>query len=358
MEAPDAARQPLRIAYLLESTALSGGVKVVGLQAEALARRGHRVAVVSPEPAPRWFAPGRAHVELSAFRDSRELPQADVRVATFWTTVAPALEGARGPVFHLCQGYEGDFTFYAESRSAIEAAYARPTRKLAISATLADRLRRRGFGPVTDVGQAFDGRTFFPGPDRSGALPFVLVVGPYEADVKGIGIAFGGLELWRRRGGQFRLRRVSTHPPGEAERASGLVDEYHHTLPPERMPYAYRASDLFIGPSRPEEGFGLPVLEALSSGLPCVLSDTAAHREIAGEAALYFADGDPESLADVLPAAVTEEARARARRRGPLAAARYDAASVAEKLERAFLEALKGARGLPLPAGEGRGERP
>ena len=337
---PTLARRSLRVAYLLESTALSGGVKVVTLQAEALARRGHRVAIVSPEPAPRWFTLGRAHVELSAFRDSRELPGADVRVATFWTTVAPALDGARGPVFHLCQGYEGEHTFYADRHSQIRQAYARPTRKLAISETLARRLEGHGYGPVTNVGQAFDGRGFFPGPDRNGAVPYVLVVGPYAADVKGIGIALEGLLVWRRGGGQFRLRRISTHPPAEAERASGLVDEYHHTLAPDRMPHAYRASDLFIGPSRPEEGFGLPVLEALASGLPCLLSDTPGHREIAGEAAWYFADGDPEALAAALPAVATQEARAEARAKGPRAAARYDAASVAEKLERAFLEAL------------------
>jgi glycosyltransferase involved in cell wall biosynthesis len=335
-----AARRPLRIAYLLESTALSGGVKVVALQAEALARRGHRVAIVSPEAAPRWLALGRAHMELSAFRDSRELPQADVRVATFWTTVAPALEGARGPVFHLCQGYEGEHTFYADRHPQIHGAYAQPTRKLAISESLARRLERHGYRPVTNIGQAFDGRDFFPGPDRNGAVPYVLLVGPYEADVKGIGIALDGLALWRSRGGEFRLRRVSTLPPGESERATGLVDEYHHTLAPDRMPYAYRASDVFIGPSRPEEGFGLPVLEALASGLPCLLSDTPGHREIAGDAAWYFVDGDPESLAAALPSVLTPAARAKARAEGPSVAARYDAASVAEKLERAFLEAL------------------
>lgn len=336
----DAARRPLRIAYLLESTALSGGVRVVALQAEALARRGHRVAVVSPEAAPRWFALGRAHVELSAFKDSRELAQAQVRVATFWTTVEPALAGARGPVFHLCQGYEGDFTFYADRKGAIEEAYARPTRKLAVSEALAERLRGHGIGPVLNVGQAFDPRGFFPGKESNGTLPCVLVVGPYEADVKGIAIAFEGLARWRERGGAFRLRRIATHPPAEAERASGLVDEYHHALAPDRMPFAYRASDVFIGPSRPEEGFGLPVLEALASGLPCLLSDTPGHREIAGAAAWYFADGDPEALAAALPDVTTREARARARAEGPRAAARYDAARVAEALERAFREAL------------------
>lgn len=334
------AARPLRIAYLLESTELCGGVKVVMQQAQALARRGHRVAIVSPAPAPRWFAPGRAHVELASFRDSRELPAADVRVATFWTTVAPALEAARGKVFHLCQGFEGDFTFYADRRSAIEEAYGRPTHKLAISETLRQQLTRRGFGPVTNVGQAFDSRDFFPGPSRNGAMPWALLVGPYEADVKGIAIALEGLALWRSRGGLFRLRRVSTHPPGQAERVSGLVDEYHHTLAPDRMPFAYRATDLFIGPSRPEEGFGLPVLEAMASGVPCLLSDTPTHREIAGEAAWYFSDGDPEALAAALPRATTPEARARARIEGPRVAARFDPAKVAEKLEQAFLEEI------------------
>ena len=114
------------------------------------------------------------------------------------------------------------------------------------------------------------------------------------------------------------------------------------------MPFLYRASDLFIGPSRAEEGFGLPVLEALASGLPCLLSDTPGHREMAGEAASYFADGDPEALAAAIPALLTPEARARARTHGPPAAGRFDPATVAERLERAFSRGLENG-----PAGTG-----
>src|SRR6266496_2668340 len=190
----------MRIAYLLESTQLSGGVHVVLLQAEALARRGHRAAVVSPGPSPSWFSFSRARFERSSFRQSREIAEADIRVATFWTTVAPALEAASGPVFHLCQGYEGSFSFYADRRDEIEAAYRAPTRKLAVSGALAARLDALGFGPAENVGQAFDPRGFFPtAQDRSPSreTPVVLVVGPYEADVKGIGIALEGLRLWR-----------------------------------------------------------------------------------------------------------------------------------------------------------------
>ena len=329
----------MRIAYLLESTELSGGVKVVLQQAEALARRGHRVTVVSPGPSPAWFSLGQSRFERTSFRESRALAEAGVRVATFWTTVAPAMDGALGPVFHLCQGYEGAFSFYADRRGEIEEAYRASTRKLAVSATLAARLDELGFGPAEDVGQTFDASGFLPAPENGrqpNEPPVVLVVGVYDADVKGIAVALEGLRLWRERGGAFRLRRVSTHAAGEEEKAFGVVDEYHHGLSPSRMPFAYRASDLFVGPSRPEEGFGLPALEALACGVPCLLSDTPGHREIAGDAARYFADGDPESLAGAMPAALSGQARDRARIDGPRAASRFDSARVAARLEAAF----------------------
>ncbi len=331
-------RPMLRIAYLLESTEVSGGVKVVLQQAEALARRGHRVAVVSPRAQPGWFPMSRARFERSSFRESRELAEADIRVATFWTTVAPAMDGARGPVFHLCQGYEGAFSFYAHQREEIEAAYAMPTRKLAISKTLASRLEGLGFGPAENVGQCFDAGEFRPASEMraSPTIPALLLVGPYEADVKGIGIGLEALRIWRERGGVFRLRRISTQPITDEERAAALPGEYHHDLPPRRMPFAYRACDVFLGPNRAEEGFGLPALEALASGLPCLLSNTPGHREIAGEAAWYFSDGDAVSMAAALPDLTTSEARARARSEGPRAASRFDTGRVAASLESAF----------------------
>jgi len=336
-------KRSLRVVYLLESTEPSSRVKVVLLQAEALARRGHRLAVVSPEPMPEWFRLSRAHFEHCSFRESRELARAEVRIATLWTTVFPALEDARGPVFHLCQGYEGGSGFPADRLAEIEAAYRAPTRKLAVSGALARRLEELGFGPVVDVGQAFDAKAFAPVPERQASgVPVILLVGPYEAGGNGIPAALEGLALWRERGGGFLLRRVSTRAITPSEKATGLVDEYHHTLAPDRMPFAYRASDIFLGPSRREGGLGLSLLEALACGLACLLSDTPGHREIAGTAAWYFRDGDAGSLADTLPQLLDGKARARARREGPQAAARFDVAEVASNLERAFRQALEG----------------
>jgi glycosyltransferase involved in cell wall biosynthesis len=328
----------VRIVYLLESSGLSGGAKVAFQQAEELGRRGHDVAVVCPEPPPDWFELARVRYESAEFEESKVLERAEVAVATFWTTVEPALSRARGAVFHLCQGYEADFSFYADRRDRIEAAYRRRTHKLAVAPHLAERLEREGLGPVTVVGQTFEAAEFRCEGRPPGRRPLrVLVPGIGTGDLKGVAEALDALSELRRGGGDFLVARVSAHAPSAAERRLGVADEFHESIAPNRMPALLASVDVLVAPSHEVEGFDLPLLEGLAAGLPCAASDTPAHRHSAGDAALFFAPRHTAGIVDAVGRLLAEPAeRARLWAAGPERASRFRTSDVADRLEDVF----------------------
>ena len=57
------------------------------------------------------------------------------------------------------------------------------------------------------------------------------------------------------------------------------------------------------------EGFGLPLLEAMSFQCPVICSNTSSMPEIAGEAAEFFEPHDPESIAHAIETVVFSQIR-------------------------------------------------
>jgi glycosyltransferase involved in cell wall biosynthesis len=106
------------------------------------------------------------------------------------------------------------------------------------------------------------------------------------------------------------------------------------------LPAAYSNAVCFVFPSR-YEGFGLPTLEAMSSGCPVVLAASSAHPEVGGEAALYFPPGDAAALAEALNALVADRAlRARLRELGVQRARHFPWRATIELTAAAYRAAL------------------
>jgi glycosyltransferase involved in cell wall biosynthesis len=69
----------------------------------------------------------------------------------------------------------------------------------------------------------------------------------------------------------------------------------------------YQAASVFLFPSL-EEGFGIPVLEAMAGGVPVVTSNVSSMPEVSGEAALYVNPGDPAGIAQKVIEAAEDSA--------------------------------------------------
>jgi glycosyltransferase involved in cell wall biosynthesis len=69
----------------------------------------------------------------------------------------------------------------------------------------------------------------------------------------------------------------------------------------------YRAAACFALPSF-EEGFGLPILEAMRRGTPVACSDASSLPEVAGDAAVLFDPHDPSSIAAALERLLGDDA--------------------------------------------------
>ena len=96
----------------------------------------------------------------------------------------------------------------------------------------------------------------------------------------------------------------------------GVVDDVIFTGRVDNLPDYYRLADLFVTASL-HEGFCVPVLESMASGVPVVGSDCTAIPETIGDAGLLFCPGDADALASQVVAALkNDEVRTTLQNRG------------------------------------------
>ncbi len=309
----------MRLTFVLAQANLSGGSRVVATYADALARRGHAVTVVSTprRPPTRWRrlrarlkgepAPGpRAshfdgldldHRVLDAARPvtGADLPDADAVIATWWRTAewVAQLPDAKGVKLHFVQHHE---VHAGRPLERVRASYRLPLRKLAVSRWLVDVLASEyGERDVALVPNGVDTR-HFDAPLRGRATPFGVGFVYATAGFKGCEVALDALARARRSLPDLRVVCFGSDP---LARRLPLPAGAHFAHQPAQaeIPSLYASCDAWLLPSH-REGFGLPLLEAMACRTPVIATETGAAPDLVdGANGILVPAGDPEALA-------------------------------------------------------------
>jgi glycosyltransferase involved in cell wall biosynthesis len=126
--------------------------------------------------------------------------------------------------------------------------------------------------------------------------PFALALGASEPRKNNIRV-IQAFRLLSERHPELRLA-IAGSPWRGKQFPAGLVDQRVSLLghvPDEDLRALMRSAEMLVFPSL-HEGFGFPVLEAMTLGVPVVTSKCTALPEVGGDAALYV---DPDSSEDI-----------------------------------------------------------
>ena len=144
--------------------------------------------------------------------------------------------------------------------------------------------------------------------------PYILYVGRLEKkkNIPALIEAFGAAKM-ENKDFSFKLVLVGGADFGYDE-IKCLVEEYNldaEVIMPgwikeADLPYIYNGANSFVFPSR-QEGFGIPVLQALGCGIPVAASYITPLREVAGDAAIYFDPYDVDSMARTIQRVAMDE---------------------------------------------------
>jgi glycosyltransferase involved in cell wall biosynthesis len=130
--------------------------------------------------------------------------------------------------------------------------------------------------------------------------PFVLVSSARNWRTKNLGSALVALEIVRKKAGIIFQTVMYGSTPSEKLKIDASLKAHHvGYVDSEHLATLFRHAHAFVMPSL-YEGFGLPLVEAMSCGCPVITSDRGSLPEIAGDGAQCFDPFDIKGMSSAL----------------------------------------------------------
>lgn len=308
----------MRITFVLPFASLAGGTRVVANYATELVSRGHQVTVVSqpglpawtrlrmrlrrfgkdthPKPSPLLDVPGLRHIILDRQRPvtDADLPDADAVIATWWETAewVARLAPSKGRKLYLLQDYE---MFPNQPLERVAATFHLPLRKFAVSGYIRDAIcQNHGDVDIAVLTNPVD-LNLFNAPARPKNA--VLRVGfLYNTSArKNLPLALDAVRTAQARCPDLEVLAFGAAP---ADKRYPLPQgaQYRQSPPQSQIAAIYAACDLWLFTSR-NEGFGLPLLEAMACRTPVLATRAGAAPDLIDGCNGVLLDSDPAAFA-------------------------------------------------------------
>jgi GT2 family glycosyltransferase len=327
VRAPDGG---LRIVYVTEDTGVGGGHRVVFQHLNGLAARGHHCELWTLTPGPAWFD---LHVPVRTFKDHGALvaaldPVEAIKVATWWNTALPVWLASvrRGIAAYFVQDIET--SYYANDTAVhahVLASYRPEFHFLTTSQWVADGLRAQGVDPAI-VSPGLDVDRFFP-LHRERHERALLALGRSNP-LKNLPLTLDAYKALPEPRPELWLFGI------EPELGASVGARYYEAPSDSEVNELLNTATAFVQTSR-HEGFCLPVLEAMATGVPVICTDADGNRDFCtdGENCLMPA-AEPRAVRDAVQRVLDDEALRRRLAQGGLGTARrFDWSSKLDDLE-------------------------
>lgn len=348
----------LRLAYVLPDHDLTGGMKQLLLQAQAMHKRGHHVSLYTKSSTasnaiPRWSDLAEEDIDGQYVLKPTEDFQACIgsvdAIILGWMEQVPEFQDAQVPVFLWEQGSRllfGDFSTPQSStskeRAEFHSFYKPPLHIMAVS-PLVQKIVNVRFGRQADlVCAAIKENTSLQTKQQS-TIKQILLVGDGEKDFKNFGFAIQALVLAAQQGAEFTVHWATPTPAIRDMVPKSLRVEYHVMPSQEDMDSLYRASDLLLSHSL-YEAFSLPPLEAMAAGTAVLAINNGGIETyaVSGKNCLLCKQGDLAGYVKGMHTLLKDDLlRQRLQKAGLVTAKQFSADAMCDNLENSLYRILE-----------------